>query len=485
MKHSLALEFTGVKTPSNKDASTEGEDAVYSAIASTPALDRYKEVLLPLGMEYEAFNSNPVMLMLHDHMTVPVGKVLEIRVSKESVEFDFVFADSDNGREVQKMYDTGFMNAFSVGLYPKSYKYIDEDTPDQIEVEVADGKKQKIDLTVYKERPQYVVNQWELLEISPVAVPANPEALLKREAAAFMSKSFDGKGASEAGAIGQIFAKRLDAELNKVLHILKRFESSDVEASLAVVPKHTCSVVEDAEWSRASAMVDTAKACSEDGSGDKEKINWGDFSKSFAWVDVEHADKLSAYEYPHHAYKDGELVVTVLGMQQALSKLLKDKESDTLIMSDDYEDIYAHLKKHYEDAALEIPEFDKTYSEEELLAIAEGTWKAAPVESDPSGDDAGTDESNTSLTVEPSVEIKQLQEAVSALASQIKEFEQGLNIRLGIQFDLVTDLKAKLTELTIKPSKGSTDPENLEPEEGKEFSEAFDVFMAGLTASVN
>lgn len=481
MKHSLALTVTGAKPSSKKEA--DGA-VVYSAIASTPALDRYKEVLLPLGMDYKSFLENPVMPMIHDYHTVPVGKVLDIRVSKESVEFDFVFADSKQGKSVEKLYESGMMNAFSVGLYPKSYKYIDEETPDQLELPVADGKKQKIDLSVYKERPQYIVNQWELLEISPVVVPANPEALLKREAAEFLTKSFGGKGASESGAIGQIFEKRVNTELNKVLHTLKRFESVDVESDLAVVPKHACPTIVDEKWSRSAALVSAAKACSEDGSGDKAKMDWGDFSKWFAWVDVEKADNLSAYEYIHHDFKDGELVAATLGIQTAMSQLLKDKDSESLKMVSDAKGIYDHLAKHYEDAALEIPEFEKTYTDEDLTAIAEGTWKSGTDENDEA---SGADEDSTvgkDLEVKVSVEVEHVQKAIDEVSAQVKELEQGLNIRLGVQYDILTGLKAKLEELTIISSNELV-PESLPlVDEDEDLSKAFATFMTDLEESV-
>ena len=300
MKHSLAFKFKGKKPASKKDA--EGSNSVYSAIASTPALDRYKEVLLPLGMEYENFMTNPVMLMLHDYSSVPVGKVLSISVTEEAVEFDFEFADSDNGNEVRKLFDTGFMNAFSVGLYPKSYIRIDESTPSQLEVEVANGKKQKIDLSTYKEAPEYIVNQWELLEISPVSVPANPEALIKREAQAIIRKSFDGKGAKDSGAAGQIFEQRLQAQVDGVLSALKSLEDSDVESNLAVVPLHEAEIT-DLEIKLTDNLAKIAGTCSSDGSGDKSKIDWGTFSKYFAWVDLKKADSFSGYRFLHHAHQ--------------------------------------------------------------------------------------------------------------------------------------------------------------------------------------
>ena len=275
----------------------------------------------------------------------------------------------------------------------------------------------------------------------------------------------------------------MNSELNKVLKTLKRFESSDVESSLAVTPKHVCVTVDEQDWTHALALVSAAKACSSDDSGDKDTIAWGDFSKAFAWVDVKKADTFSAYEYLHHTYSgdDGELLVARLGIQTAMAKLLKDKDSDTLPMHGDCKEIYEHLKKHYEGASLEIPEFEKSYSNEELVLIAEGSWKNE-VEVPENSFDNVPDSSDAKVETLEVIGITKLQKAMEDLASQMKEFEQGSSIRLGIQFDLMTSLKAKLEELNIKDIDIPDELDASDIDE-KEYDQAFDKFLEKLDAA--
>lgn len=47
--------------------------------------------------------TNPVMLNIHNSREYPVGKVTDVRVSKDSVEFEF--ADTEEGQKLEKLYN--------------------------------------------------------------------------------------------------------------------------------------------------------------------------------------------------------------------------------------------------------------------------------------------------------------------------------------------------------------------------------------------
>ena len=480
MKHSLAFEFKGAKPSSKKGAD---ETKVFSAIASTPALDRYNEVLLPLGMEYKNFLENPVMLMIHDYSAVPVAKVLNITVDEKAVEFDFEFDSSEDGQKLQRLYEQGFMSAFSVGLYPKKYTSIDSETADQIELEVADGKKQEVDLSVYKTRPDYIVNQWELLEISPVSVPANPEALIKREAEHIVRKSFDGKGAAGSGAAGMIFEKRLNDEMSGLLATLKSFEDFEGAEVLSVVPIHSVEVQMDESWNASDALVNLSIRSTSDGSGDKGKMDWGEFSKGFGWVDLDAADTLTGYKYAHHLYNEDKFVASMAGVRAAMADLL----TDTSVVGKDAEAIYAHLANHYEDAGEKAPEFSKDYSEDDLEEIKSGLWE------EDLGDSSEGDESEeeSSLEITLSSDLKELVaklESVASLKDKFAEFEKSMGVRLGVQFDLLTSMKSKVDKLSSKAveQEGKDEQEEETPDD-VEYTKAFDGFLSQIdeTLEVN
>jgi phage head maturation protease len=69
---------------------------------------------------------------------------------------------TERAEEVWQLFKGGFLNAFSVGFIPlKGHR----PTPDDI--------KKNPDLA----EARFIYDEWELLEFSPVTVPANPEAL--------------------------------------------------------------------------------------------------------------------------------------------------------------------------------------------------------------------------------------------------------------------------------------------------------------------
>lgn len=127
------------------------------AIASSDVEDRQGEIVDVGGWELENFNKAPRLLWGHDHQKLPVGKVTKIWVEKSAnpkLMFKAQFQEvTDFGKAVKKLFDQGFLNTFSVGFKPIDSEH-DEDV--------------KSGLRFTKQ---------ELLEISVVNVPANPDAL--------------------------------------------------------------------------------------------------------------------------------------------------------------------------------------------------------------------------------------------------------------------------------------------------------------------
>jgi phage head maturation protease len=458
MKHSAPFMFKG-----ESGASDSGKK-VYSAIASTDALDRDREVLLPKGVVTENFMKNPVMLRIHDYRHVPVGKVRGIRVDDTSVKFDFEFADSNEGQELEKLYNDGYMNAFSVGLYPLDSKFIDEDTPDQMELEVADGSKMLFDLTKYKMRPRRVVNKWELLEISPVPVPSNPEALLLRAKDCVVRKFM--KNHSEAE--GQIFAEQLSEQMENASASIKSFLSS-IEGDITIrksVPKHSTPINTDKSWDNALARAALARYASSDGSGDKETMNWGKFAKGFGWVDNSKADTFTAYKFPHHTVIDGDLVAIWRGVTAAMASLL-GAQSGTSILDSDKAGVYAHIAKHYEDAGKEVPPMDKTYSDEELKAIEEDQWeeflKAEQAKNENAGSEGDTSDEDSKGSDDDQAVKQLITDALSGISGKMDEMDETLRLRVNILVGMLEEL----TDL-VKSMKKSTEEDTSEadPDEG-------------------
>jgi hypothetical protein len=188
--------------------------AVLDFISSTGTLDRYQEIIDPAGWRLDTYRRNPVFQNAHQYGDIlfTLGKALitEVRSvsatgaqSREennrstihpqlsSVLFQRIeFATDVNpvARIAYGLYKGGFLNAVSVGFIPVRWE----------DAEAATNAC----------RRRYL--EQELLEVSAVAIPANPEAL------ALAVKS----GALEAG------------DLRETLELLKSlFDSSGRTAS--------------------------------------------------------------------------------------------------------------------------------------------------------------------------------------------------------------------------------------------------------------
>ena len=130
----------------------------YEFIASTADMDRDGEVIDVSGWDLKNFKKNPVIMFAHDYRTLPIGRATKIGVRDgklvNNVEFPpegtYEFADI-----VERLVGAGFLKTESVGFMPKKW-------------EDGDGEKS----------PRRTYTKQELLEISIVPVPSNPNALM-------------------------------------------------------------------------------------------------------------------------------------------------------------------------------------------------------------------------------------------------------------------------------------------------------------------
>jgi HK97 family phage prohead protease len=139
-------------------------------IISDASKDRYGDTVSAEGWDFQNFNANRVLLWAHDYRSHPVGTmgepwktvgnkikaVVEEWVPRELSEFAWA---------TEQMVRRGFLNAVSVGFRPTEYSYNDD----------------------------YSVNyiHQELLEVSVVPVPANPNALVAAKSAGLWVPSID------------------------------------------------------------------------------------------------------------------------------------------------------------------------------------------------------------------------------------------------------------------------------------------------------
>lgn len=124
----------------------------FTAIASTATVDRHGEVVSPEGWDLENFKKNPVLLWSHDHTIPAIGRASKIWVEGFGSQAKLMFSGvwqtvTEEGKAAAQLVADGILNSFSVGFLPYDMQG-----------------------NTYTEQ--------ELLEISLVNVPANPDAMM-------------------------------------------------------------------------------------------------------------------------------------------------------------------------------------------------------------------------------------------------------------------------------------------------------------------
>jgi HK97 family phage prohead protease len=147
--------FTGMKTAATlslKKAEDEGEENVFHAVFSTDKKDRHGEIVHQ-SFDLKAYKKNPVILDSHNYSSIEaiIGKAKRLK-SGDVLEGDIEFAlDNPRGMLAAKLAVGGYLNTCSIGFIPQEF------SEDFMEILKS-----------------------ELLEVSMVSVPANPEALIEK-----------------------------------------------------------------------------------------------------------------------------------------------------------------------------------------------------------------------------------------------------------------------------------------------------------------
>jgi hypothetical protein len=145
--------------------------AILDFIASTATVDRYHEIIEPAGWRLDSYRRNPVFQNAHNYGDIlfTLGKALSTEVRAvgggQALCQRIQFATEVNpvARIAYGLYKGGFLNAVSVGFIPLRW----EDGNRTNGTNGTDGTNGP--------RRRYL--EQELLEVSAVAIPANPDAL--------------------------------------------------------------------------------------------------------------------------------------------------------------------------------------------------------------------------------------------------------------------------------------------------------------------
>jgi HK97 family phage prohead protease len=127
-------------------------------VGSTATRDRDDEVIVADGIDLRNYKKNPVVLPAHDYWQPAIGRAKSVKLENGKLKFRIEFPEEGVNPVAdiyRKLYKSGFMKASSIGFIPKEWNL---------------GKGDK--------DPRRTFTKTELLEISLVSVPANPQALV-------------------------------------------------------------------------------------------------------------------------------------------------------------------------------------------------------------------------------------------------------------------------------------------------------------------
>lgn len=271
-------------------------------VASTQHVGRDGLVIEQEGWDLGNFRKNPVFLWAHDYggglggsPRPPIGRVDKVFTEDGHLKADVLFDQGDEfAREVERKYRQGFLNAVSVGWDTK------EISPSE------NGKPAR-------------VTKSELLDISAVPVPGDPNALKERQ-------------------------KRALADYGRELLSLVEPENDEHRdqsppAHRGAIPPHSTAKADEGTAWDAGVQVGQAEGASQ-------------LRRMHAWVDGEgDPDAKSSYKLPHHT-AEGDVVWR--GVAAAMARLL---QAGTQIPDGDRRGTFNHLARHYQQFGKTPPEF--------------------------------------------------------------------------------------------------------------------------------
>jgi hypothetical protein len=106
-------------------------------------------IVLNEGLDWSRYRKNPVLLVEHVEDSVPIGKIVDIRLDNGAWTGELVFADTERGQEAKRLYDEGMYNGVSIN-----------------------GLAHKV-----KRNDKVYAVKFKVFETSLVAIPANENAV--------------------------------------------------------------------------------------------------------------------------------------------------------------------------------------------------------------------------------------------------------------------------------------------------------------------
>lgn len=322
------------------------EGVLEAAIATAEVLDRMGEVVKIDGLSLKNFKDNPILLWAHNagftESRPPIGKVTKLwveGVKKKKLMFAIKFDMNDDfAAMIWNKFKGGFLNAFSIGFQPL----------------------ERIDNTYTKS---------ELLEISAVPVPANPEALAVLRSAGMETMEFKDIAPAPDPLDNPNPQPVQDEEDEEDAEDETSSEEGEAVAEVPVTEEQkravsyteTSTYPENKSWDSKAARDRVRKWATKEG-----VLNWNEYRKAFGWFNDEEPEELESYKLLHHDVDGDELKVVWRGVASAMAVLLGARGSEEFV-EEERKSVYNHLKKHYDQFSKDAPEFREYQDLKETL----------------------------------------------------------------------------------------------------------------------
>ncbi|MCR3759158.1 HK97 family phage prohead protease [Clostridium felsineum] len=224
---------------------------IIEMIGSTEDTDRAGDSMKMSGVQLGNYLKNPVILANHcygyEEKPTVIGKALDVRIDGTQLIFKIQFAETDNGKDWFYLYSNGFMNASSIGFNPIKYEPNDNGG--------------------------YDYTEWELLELSLVAVPCNPNAVQRAFTEGKISKNFMGgvtgelRQYLELGDKGgkDVKIKAIKDMVDKAVQPYKdKISSLEIEKAALVAQLKTGATLSNASKDKLKNIHDTMEKCTKE-----------------------------------------------------------------------------------------------------------------------------------------------------------------------------------------------------------------------------
>jgi len=311
----------------------------FTFIVSDNQYDHVYDRVNPKGLRTTHFKENAPILFAHDNNKV-LGQASRIGYNKDNtkVAATIWFDEPDpEAKALMEKVERNIIKSISMGFMG-------------LEDKVIVNKKGGLD-----------IDEWEILELSVgFGLGMNPRAL-RHKSLPFSNDSY--------------LEKALQTKDGEVLKILSRFRHNTYLAESEVAKRNKnsciphCSDYLPMHGSITNKETDEIKLAIMKFYSKEDKLDFDNYSKFFATRDLDNLNNVKGYRGLHHDIdKDGNIL---LEKSQVIKSMLFYL-TNLSISEKEAEDGYRHLKQHYYELNLPLPEFRKDYNESELLIISMG-----------------------------------------------------------------------------------------------------------------